>query len=339
MKKSMTAALIIVSLSALGNDLHDPNPYPKKIKGFSFSKLKKPIISRWHTAGNMWGYTEYLPLTGGTLTGDLIGINAYFTGNVGIGTTSAPDKLTVLGPGFFTDGSHAGVRLGGDNSYGWISAYDNTISNSKPLVLQTNGGSVGIGTNNPASLVEVRKDQSAMTQIILNNAYTTGASTRFSMYRGSTEIANLQVNGTNNNLLIANRTIDADANINFSLSDGIYNVTFRGNGNVGIGVTVPSEKLCVNGNIKSKKSIVTQVGWSDYVFSDDYHLRPLSEVARYIKENRHLPEIPSAKEVEEQGVDLGANQALLLKKIEELTLYIIKQQSEIDELKTKNYNK
>lgn len=97
-------------------------------------------------------------------------------------------------------------------------------------------------------------------------------------------------------------------------------------GNVGIGTMTPSEKLSVNGNISSKKSIVTQVGWSDYVFNEDYVLKPLDEIAKYVKENKHLPEIPSAKEVEQKGLDLGDSQALLLKKIEELTLYLIAQE-------------
>ena len=103
-------------------------------------------------------------------------------------------------------------------------------------------------------------------------------------------------------------------------------------GNVGIGTVFPSEKLSVNGNVRSKKLIVTQNGWSDYVFNDGYHLRPLSQVENFIKENRHLPEVPTAKEVAEKGVDVGETQALLLKKIEELTLYVIDQNKKLEEL-------
>jgi len=73
--------------------------------------------------------------------------------------------------------------------------------------------------------------------------------------------------------------------------------------------------------------------WYDHVFYPDYQLRPLDELETFIKENNHLPEIPSAKEVEENGLDLGEMQGKLLLKIEELTLYIIQQQKEIDELK------
>ncbi|MBI2273958.1 MAG: hypothetical protein HYU70_09195 [Bacteroidetes bacterium] len=100
-------------------------------------------------------------------------------------------------------------------------------------------------------------------------------------------------------------------------------------GNVGIGTTSPSEKFSVNGNISANGDIIakririTQTGWSDYVFDQDYKLRSLSSLEAFIKENKHLPEVPSANEVEEKGISVGDNQALLLKKIEEMTLYII----------------
>jgi len=73
--------------------------------------------------------------------------------------------------------------------------------------------------------------------------------------------------------------------------------------------------------------------WPDYVFAPDYDLRSLDEVATFIQENQHLPEAPSAAEVAEKGIDVGEMNMLLLKKVEELTLYILQQQKEIDELK------
>jgi hypothetical protein len=97
------------------------------------------------------------------------------------------------------------------------------------------------------------------------------------------------------------------------------------NGNVGVGTINPSEKLSVNGNIRAKKVIVSQTGWADYVFDSTYRLRPLDEVDNFIRSNKHLPEIISAAEAEQNGIDIGQNQVLLLKKIEELTLYIIAQ--------------
>lgn len=73
--------------------------------------------------------------------------------------------------------------------------------------------------------------------------------------------------------------------------------------------------------------------WSDFVFNDDYKLMPINQVASYVKANKHLPEIPSATDVAKDGIDVADMDSKLLQKIEELTLYVIQQQKEIDELK------
>ena len=72
--------------------------------------------------------------------------------------------------------------------------------------------------------------------------------------------------------------------------------------------------------------------WADYVFEDDYELLPLEEVGAFIEENGHLPNVPSAQEVEERGIRLGEMDAKMLEKIEELTLYILEQNERIKEL-------
>ena len=105
-------------------------------------------------------------------------------------------------------------------------------------------------------------------------------------------------------------------------TNGLSRMTILGNGNVGIGTSNPTKLLSVNGTIQAKEVLVN-TGWSDYVFNPDYHLRQLSDVAAFIKENHHLPEIPSAAEVREKGVNLGEMQSKLLAKIEELTLHMI----------------
>lgn len=96
-------------------------------------------------------------------------------------------------------------------------------------------------------------------------------------------------------------------------------------GYVGIGTTDPKARLAVNGDIYAKKVRVTPDDWPDFVFESTYELPSLRELELFIAEHKHLPGIPSAKEVGEQGLDLGQNQAKLLQKIEEMTLYLIEQ--------------
>ncbi len=104
---------------------------------------------------------------------------------------------------------------------------------------------------------------------------------------------------------------------------------------MGIGTTNPgSYKLAVNGKIRAK-DVVVETGWSDFVFEDDYELKPLNEVEIFIQTHKHLPDIPSAEEVSENGVALGDMQALLLQKIEELTLYMIEMDKENQALKAR----
>lgn len=116
------------------------------------------------------------------------------------------------------------------------------------------------------------------------------------------------------------------------------NVLLNNTGSVGIGmgaVAIPAgSKLAVNGKIVCKEVEVTLTGWSDYVFKEDYNLLPLSEVEKHINENGFLPGMPSEKEVVENGISLGEMNKKLCEKVEELTLYVIQLQKEIDNLKS-----
>ncbi len=96
------------------------------------------------------------------------------------------------------------------------------------------------------------------------------------------------------------------------------------NGKVGIGTANPDSKLTVKGSIHAEEvKVDLSVPWPDYVFKEEYDLKSLEEVQNYINEHGHLPNIPSAKDMEENGVQLGEMNMKLLEKIEELTLYII----------------
>jgi hypothetical protein len=111
-------------------------------------------------------------------------------------------------------------------------------------------------------------------------------------------------------------------------------VIFSDMGKVGIGM-FPQHKLDVDGDINAKSYYLNDTHWADYVFDSTYHLPSLVEVEKYIKQNHHLPEIPSAEEVKKDGVSLSDNHIALLKKIEELTLYVIEQNKKITELESK----
>jgi hypothetical protein len=134
--------------------------------------------------------------------------------------------------------------------------------------------------------------------------------------------------------------------LNANGSGGIYHdlnninlVMGFADGKVGIGVMPTYEsnyKLLVAGGILATEVKVQLQGeWRDFVFKKGYKLRSINEVETFINQNGHLPEIPDAKTVKSDGINVGEMNALLLQKIEELTLYIIQQQKQLDMLQEK----
>ncbi|MBD1394842.1 autotransporter outer membrane beta-barrel domain-containing protein [Mucilaginibacter glaciei] len=108
-------------------------------------------------------------------------------------------------------------------------------------------------------------------------------------------------------------------------------LTIKNNGNVGIGTPNTDAKLTVNGNIHTTEVRVDlNVPAPDYVFEEKYKLNTLKDVEAFISKMHHLPEVPSAKEMSQNGINLGEMNTLLLKKIEELTLYLIEKDKQLD---------
>jgi hypothetical protein len=113
---------------------------------------------------------------------------------------------------------------------------------------------------------------------------------------------------------------------------GSPKMVVTGSGNVGIGTVNPKAKLSVNGEVYAKRVKVTvaQADWPDYVFAPGYSLPSLQEVERYVNRNRHLPGIPNAEDVEKEGLDVGEMNKKLLQKVEEMTLYIISHNKDLE---------
>ena len=112
----------------------------------------------------------------------------------------------------------------------------------------------------------------------------------------------------------------------------------RNDGFIGIGTDTPQSELSVNGKITAQEIEVLITGWvPDFVFEEDYTLKPLAEVEDFIKTHKHLPDVPSAQDIQNNGMNVSEMNNVLLKKVEELTLYIIELKKEIEQLKvTKN---
>lgn len=198
---------------------------------------------------------------------------------------------------------------GGFSSYSSSNLFLKTHG-EKRVTIKYNNGYVGIGTTHPKSKLHVdgdgRIDGGLMVKHIANSDWQYGLSV----------------------------WVDRDKTKAFTVntSTGANLFTVWGNGVVNA-KNIYAEQVEVR---------VDAIGvyWPDYVFKKDYELRSLYEVDDYIKLNSHLPDVPSEKVVMKDGLNLAEMDAILLKKIEELTLYIIEQQKEIDGLKemVKGYN-
>ncbi len=138
---------------------------------------------------------------------------------------------------------------------------------------------------------------------------------------------------TNGKHLYINRDAGANSNVIIGRKEGREFFVRGSDGFVGIGTGTPANRLDVNGTIRSKEIIVETTGWSDFVFEDGYELRPLAEVSTFISKHGHLPDVPSAETIQNEGLSVGESQSIMIQKIEELTLYALQQKDEIQTYK------
>jgi hypothetical protein len=210
---------------------------------------------------------------------------------------------------------------------------DASDGNPTNAVYVDDAGKVGVGTTTPAYQVEVVGDVLQISNGTHNGYF------RLTSSNGSIEIAS----GNDSNSYIdfkgaGNEASDYIGRLLFHDTKGFTFLKSGGGVKVGINTANPQSTLAVLGKITAKEVEVTNTGWADYVFNPNYNLMPLSDVKKHIEQYGHLPDIASAKEVEEKGLNLGESQAKLLQKIEELTLYVISLNEQVLEQKKEIYS-
>lgn len=313
-------------------------------------------------------------LFGQTWGGSLVTTgNAYRTGNVGIGTSTPVTALNIL-TAATNDGiriqqtstTAAAVGLFSSTGRNWalfstgsgnfegagnFGIYDYSGGGYR-MFINGSTGNVGIGTGSATPLHKLHVNNGA----IMISGPTAG-------YGGPQLIFSDDMSTTPNGrwaieyqLAAPNRPSMGGLNFWKPFPDaggaGNYSLFLKDDGKIGMGVTddnadpkfcasaLPNGyRLYVNGGILTTKVKVANycsVSWADYVFAADYKLKSLNEVETFIKTNKHLPNVPSGDQIEEEGLDLAEMAAIQMEKIEELTLYIIKMNKEIELLKADN---
>lgn len=305
-------------------------------KRFSFLRVLFMVLVTVTNASAQWA-------TSGT------NINNTNTGNVGIGTTTPSEKLSVagninlpltksIGIAPTTDFFSYDSKNVGRYSLGWaadswfstgstafLSGYGGVklFTNNTPRLVISNTGNVGIGVINPIAMLHVGSGSIVWG----NNSEMSSDQGGAIALKGSTATSKPYIDFMNSTVPAA--LFDMRLQL---VDDDKMNIS---GGTVGINTSNPDYDLTVNGKIKCEEVRVVVDVPADYVFELEYNLMPLSEVGKYVKENKHLPNVPSAEELKQNGWNVGEMNNKLLEKIEELTLYLVQLKDQNEELKAR----
>jgi hypothetical protein len=250
---------------------------------------------------------------------------------VGAGTTGSNRKIKFWGEGgsIFTGHLDVGGQRNVNSAMAGLNVYDpdgQTYTNMQ-FAQRGWGGSHAILFNAFKSSTMVNGDLSAIGNTKYANdvgAFSSGAA-----------MIHFGGNSGYMDFFISPNSSGQNTNINWEVPV----LALRRGGNVGIGTANPDAKLAVKGTIHTNEvKVDLAVPGPDYVFNSDYKLLSLEEIKTYINKNKHLPEVPSAKEMEANGVQLGEMNMLLLKKVEELTLHMIEHNKAMNKLIKDNEN-
>ncbi len=312
---------------------------------FKRNNVKSGLIGADNTA---FGYSSFGANTSGyrNVAIGTYSLNVNTTGfdNVGVGVNTLVTNTT----------GHTNAAFGSLTLVFNTSGISNTATGTQALFYNTTGNynvATGRGTlqfnttgsNNLASGL-----QSMYNNINGENNAAYGA---YSLHSNTSGSLNTVIGyntgrgittGSYNTIVGANvQNLPGNLSNNIILADGQGNrrINVDATGNVGIGTTNTADvnyKLFVETGIRTRKIKVDIDAWPDYVFKPTYKLPSLNEVEKYLQNNQHLPDVPSAAEAEKNGIDLGINQSILLKKVEELTLYMIDLNKKVEVLAKEN---
>lgn len=251
-------------------------------------------------------------------------------GNVGIGTKNPQAKLHIQ------DGTSQDANI----------LLASTGTNKSVIQFRTNATNITVGSDNVMRFNATSMQFNPSSQMVVNGNFKvtgnivlsglSGATTKILTIGSNGQLSTADIPETADNL--GNHTATQNLNLNgkkiVNGTAGTGGIFVSTNGDVGVNTNQPQAKLAVNGDVLAKEVRVSiaSTNWPDYVFSSEYEMMSLGELEKYINEHRHLPGVPSAAEVDERGdIDLGAMNAILLQKIEEMTLRMIEMEKRMKE--------